>query len=77
PGKDSLPGDTFACDAIESRIIPHTSDVGGFQVRHALPSRQRRLVGPFIFFNRPGPAILQPDEALDIQPHPHIGLSTV
>jgi redox-sensitive bicupin YhaK (pirin superfamily) len=42
-----------------------------------LPSRQRRLVGPFIFFDRMGPAILKPDEALDVKPHPHIGLSTV
>lgn len=26
---------------------------------------------------RMGPAILKPDEALDVKPHPHIGLSTV
>jgi redox-sensitive bicupin YhaK (pirin superfamily) len=77
PGKDPLPGDAFACDAIENMIIPRTSDIGGFQVRRALPSRQRRLVGPFIFFDRMGPAILKPNEALDVRPHPHIGLSTV
>lgn len=77
PGKDPLPGDAFACDAIENLIIPRTSDIGGFQVRRALPTRQRRLVGPFIFFDRMGPAILRPDEALDVKPHPHIGLSTV
>lgn len=77
PGKDPLPGDAFACDAIENLIIPRTSDIGGFQVRRALPTRQRRLVGPFIFFDRMGPAILKPDEALDVKPHPHIGLSTV
>ncbi len=38
PGKDPLPGDTFACDAIENLIIPRTSDIGGFQVRRALPN---------------------------------------
>lgn len=77
PGTDPAAGDAFACDAIENLIIPRSSDIGGFSVRRALPSRQRRLVGPFIFFDRMGPAILRPDEALDVKPHPHIGLSTV
>ncbi len=77
PGTDPVAGDAFACNAIENLIIPRSSDIGGFSVRRALPSRQRRLVGPFIFFDRMGPAILRPDEALDVKPHPHIGLSTV
>jgi redox-sensitive bicupin YhaK (pirin superfamily) len=77
PGTDPSPGDAFACDAIENLIIPRSSDVGGFSVRRALPSRQRRLVGPFIFFDRMGPAVLRADQALDVKPHPHIGLSTV
>ncbi|MFT4184511.1 MAG: pirin family protein [Rhizobium sp.] len=77
PGKDPQPGDAFACDAIEHLIIPRTSDIGGFSVRRALPSSRRRLVGPFIFFDRMGPAVLRPGEALDVRPHPHIGLSTV
>ncbi|MGO6683973.1 pirin family protein, partial [Rhizobium leguminosarum] len=74
---EPLPGEAFACEAIENLIIPRTSDIGGVQVSRALPSRQRRLVGPCIFFDRMGPAILKPDEALDVKPHPHIGLSTV
>jgi redox-sensitive bicupin YhaK (pirin superfamily) len=77
PGKDPVAGDAFACDAIENLIIPRSSDIGGFAVRRALPTRQRRLVGPFIFFDRMGPALLRADEALDVKPHPHIGLSTV
>lgn len=77
PGTDPEAGDAFACDAIESLIIPRSSDIGGFEVRRALPTRQRRLVGPFIFFDRMGPAILKAGEALDVKPHPHIGLSTV
>ena len=64
PGKDPFPGDTFACDAIENLIIPRTTDIGGFSVRRALPSSRRRLVGPFIFFDRMGPAVLRPGEAL-------------
>src|SRR5262249_15889998 len=41
------------------------------------PTARRRLVGPFIFFDRMGPAILRADQALDVRPHPHIGLATV
>lgn len=77
PGNDPFPGDTFACDAIENLIIPRSSDIGGFAVRRALPTAKRRLVGPFIFFDRMGPALLRAGEALDVKPHPHIGLSTV
>ncbi len=52
---------------------------GGFEVGRVLPYRQRRMVGPFIFFDRMGPHDLPapiPDQ-IDVRPHPHIGLSTV
>jgi len=77
PGKDPEPGDAFACDAIETLIIPNAKDIGGFEVRRALPTARRKLVGPFIFFDRMGPAILRGDQAMDVRPHPHIGLATV
>ncbi|MBX8826023.1 pirin family protein [Ochrobactrum sp. SFR4] len=77
PGQDPVPGDHQSIDAIETLIIPRTSEVGGLQVRRALPTSRRRLVGPFIFFDRMGPAILRAGQALDVAPHPHIGLSTV
>lgn len=77
PGNDPKPGDAFACDAIETLIIPNARDIDGFEVRRALPTARRRLVGPFIFFDRMGPAILRGGQALDVRPHPHIGLSTV
>ena len=77
PCPDPKLGDATAVDAIETLIIPRTSDIGGLEVRRALPSAKRRLVGPFIFFDRMGPAILRPTDALDVRPHPHIGLSTV
>ncbi|RWM24187.1 MAG: pirin family protein [Mesorhizobium sp.] len=77
PGNDPLPGDAFASDQIELMVIPNAKDIGGFQVRRALPTARRRLVGPFIFFDRIGPAILRAGQALDVRPHPHIGLSTV
>ncbi|GLS37770.1 hypothetical protein GCM10010869_33640 [Mesorhizobium tianshanense] len=77
PGNDPLPGDAFASDQIELMVIPNAKDIDGFQVRRALPTAKRRLVGPFIFFDRMGPAILRAGQALDVRPHPHIGLSTV
>ncbi len=77
PGTDPVAGDAFACDAIQTLIIPRSHDVGGFEVRRALPSSRKRLVGPFIFFDRMGPAILRPGQAMDVRPHPHIGLATV
>lgn len=77
PGTDPAAGDAFACDAIETLIIPRAHDIGGLEVRRALPSARRRLVGPFIFFDRMGPAILRAGQALDVRPHPHIGLATV
>ncbi|RWC50909.1 MAG: pirin family protein [Mesorhizobium sp.] len=77
PGKDPEVGDAFATDQIELMVIPNAKDIGGFQVRRALPTARRRLVGPFIFFDRMGPAILRAGQALDVRPHPHIGLSTV
>ncbi|QIA24794.1 pirin family protein [Mesorhizobium sp. AA22] len=77
PGNDPLPGDAVASDQIELMVIPNAKDIGGFQVHRALPTARRRLVGPFIFFDRMGPAILRAGQALDVRPHPHIGLSTV
>ncbi|MFY9736209.1 MAG: pirin family protein [Rhodoplanes sp.] len=58
-------------------IVPRTSDLGGFQVRRALPSAQRRMVGPFIFLDEMGPVEFHSGQGLDVRPHPHIGLATV
>lgn len=59
-------------------IVPRSGDLGGgFTVRRVLPSRERRLVGPFIFFDQMGPTRLAPGQGLDVLPHPHIGLATV
>jgi redox-sensitive bicupin YhaK (pirin superfamily) len=77
PGIDPAPGDHAASDAIETMIIASAKDIGGFEVRRALPSARRRMVGPFIFFDQMGPAILRPGQMLDVRPHPHIGLATV
>jgi redox-sensitive bicupin YhaK (pirin superfamily) len=65
------------CPALESVIVSRTRDLGGFDVRRVLPSVQRRMVGPFIFFDHMGPAGFAPGKGIDVRPHPHIGLATV
>ncbi len=64
-------------DAIETVIVPRARDLGGFEVRRALPSAQRQMVGPFIFFDQMGPAEFLTGTGIDVRPHPHIGLGTV
>ena len=65
------------CNAIETLIVPRARDIGAFEVRRALPSSQRQMVGPFIFFDQMGPAEFLTDQGMDVRPHPHIGLATV
>jgi redox-sensitive bicupin YhaK (pirin superfamily) len=77
PADDPKPGDKLACDAIETVIVPRSRDLGGFSVRRALPSAQKRMVGPFIFFDQMGPSEFLLGAGIDVRPHPHIGLSTV
>jgi redox-sensitive bicupin YhaK (pirin superfamily) len=59
PGIDPEPGDAAAADSIELMVVPNAKDIGGFEVRRALPTAKRRLVGPFIFFDRMGPAVMR------------------
>ena len=77
PVDDPAPGDAHACAAIEQVIVPRARDLGGFEVRRALPSVGRKMVGPFIFFDQMGPSEFLLGQGLDVRPHPHIGLSTV
>jgi redox-sensitive bicupin YhaK (pirin superfamily) len=63
--------------AVELVLPARPRDLGGFSVRRALPASQRRLVGPFIFFDHMGPVHLPPGSGVDVRPHPHIGLATV
>lgn len=58
-------------------IDPRPRDLGGFEVRRALPAAGQRMVGPFVFFDHMGPARFDPGKGVDVRPHPHIGLATV
>jgi len=69
--------DAGSLDAIDTLIIPRARDLGGFEVRRALPAPRRQMVGPFIFFDQMGPAEFLTGQGIDVRPHPHIGLGTV
>lgn len=58
-------------------IHPVTHNLGAFQVRRVLPNARRVMVGPFIFVDQFGPAVIPPGVSMDVRPHPHIGLATV
>ena len=74
--------DSSASDAsstlIQHEILPRARDLGdGFTVQRVLPAAQRRMVGPFVFFDQFGPVEFAAGRGIDVRPHPHIGLATV
>jgi len=77
PSDDPILGDKRSCDALELIIVPRARDLGGFEVRRALPHGKRQMVGPFIFFDQMGPVQFLAGQGIDVRPHPHIGLATV
>lgn len=59
-------------------LTPRMHDLGdGFFVARLLPAIEQRTVGPFVFLDQFGPAEFGPGKAMDVRPHPHIGLATV
>ena len=51
--------------------------IGKFLVGRLLPFRKKRQVGPFTFIDHMGPFQLQKDKTINVDQHPHIGLSTL
>ncbi|MGH8274811.1 MAG: pirin family protein [Gammaproteobacteria bacterium] len=63
---------------IRERARGHRRDLGeGFTVSRVLPSSHQHMIGPFAFMDHLGPLTLPADQAMDVRPHPHIGLATV
>ncbi|TVR06577.1 MAG: pirin family protein [Salinarimonadaceae bacterium] len=77
PCPDPVPGDAASVDAVELLIVPRAVDLGEMEVRRALPSVKRQMVGPFIFFDQMGPAEFLTDQGIDVRPHPHVNLATL
>ncbi|MEO9484426.1 MAG: pirin family protein [Ekhidna sp.] len=58
-------------------IEERSRDIGDFLVGRLIPFRKKRMVGPFIFIDHMGPTAIKPGTYMDIDQHPHIGLSTL
>ena len=52
-------------------------NIGNFMVGRLLPMRKKRQVGPFTFIDHMGPATFGNGTFMDVDQHPHIGLSTL
>ena len=77
PAAEADCAQTESCAPVAVVITPKAKDIGGFEVRRALPSIERRSIGPFVFFDQMGPATFAAGTGIDVRPHPHIGLSTL
>lgn len=77
PAIDPECTNSSAARVVETVIDARARDLGGVQIRRVLPSRARRMVGPFTFFDQMGAAVFGADQGFDVRPHPHIGLATV
>ncbi len=74
------PGDEIdpAASPIIAEILPKPRDLGDhFMVRRALPAVEKRMVGPFVFWDEFGPAHFEAGKGMDVRPHPHINLATI
>ena len=61
---------------LERVIASQAASAGTLAVRRALPDRERKAVGPWVFLDHFGPAHLT-GEGDGVGPHPHAGIETV
>jgi redox-sensitive bicupin YhaK (pirin superfamily) len=62
---------------VELEIEARVRSLGELDVRRVLPAAQRRMVGPFVFFDHMGPVDFPPGKGIAVRPHPHICLATI
>lgn len=63
---------------IQQVIESRAKDLGGgMVVSRVLPFAKKRMVGPFIFLDHMGPVHFDKEHKMTVNPHPHIGLSTL
>ncbi|MFT6148429.1 MAG: redox-sensitive bicupin YhaK (pirin superfamily) [Saprospiraceae bacterium] len=58
-------------------VEERTADIGDFMVGRLLPFRKKRQVGSFTFIDHMGPSQISVGKYMDVDQHPHIGLSTL
>lgn len=52
-------------------------DLGNFMVGRLLPFKKKKCVGPFVFIDHMNRSEVGPVQYIDVNQHPHIGLSTL
>ncbi len=62
---------------VEQIITAQVAPVGTFTVKRALPDRNRRTVGPWVFLDHFGPFTVRAGGGDGVGPHPHAGIETV
>src|SRR5262245_11321934 len=78
PGDEKQPNEIPEHGTVMETITPKPRDLGdNFMVRRALPAIEKRMVGPFIFWDEFGPVRFEAGKGMDVRPHPHINLATV
>ncbi len=78
PGDEKQPDVMPETGPVLATIQPKPRDLGdNFMVRRALPAIEKRMVGPFIFWDEFGPVQFEAGKGMDVRPHPHINLATV
>src|SRR5262245_64824981 len=65
------------CGSLLLMVRPRSRGLGGFSVRRVLPAAERRMVGPWIFFDHMGPVEFPAGHGINVRPHPHVNLATV
>ena len=53
------------------------AEVGGMGIMRVLPTKGRRLIGPWCFVDLMSPEDVANPDPMEVGPHPHIGLATV
>jgi redox-sensitive bicupin YhaK (pirin superfamily) len=62
---------------VHETIATHDAKIGdGLIIHRALPTKARRMIGAWCFFDHFGPLNLTGTQGLNVAPHPHIGLQT-
>lgn len=81
PASEADTGETVAeadDGPVDVQVFPsREARVGAGTVRRALPLRRHRTVGAWCFLDHFGPEEVTPETAMQVGPHPHIGLQTV
>lgn len=76
PTADERPSEGHS-SAVVQVLHAKVKDLGGMTVGRVLPALEHQRIGPFIFFDHMGPAVLPPGVPMNVRPHPHINLATV